>query len=153
MLRALIVVHRWVGVALCLLFLLWFPSGIGMMYWGFPSVTEADRLARAPVLDAGQVTLTPQVAARTLRLDPQRPDRIRLTTVDGRPAYRGGRGGRRVVYADTGNERGDVSASMRDRAAEAWTGRRVRDGALVAGAWPDAPAGPSLASGTSTPCA
>ena len=59
MLRVLIVLHRWVGVALCLLFLLWFPSGIGMMYWGFPSVTEADRLARAPALDAGQVTLTP----------------------------------------------------------------------------------------------
>ncbi len=81
MLRVLIVLHRWVGVALCLLFLLWFPSGIGMMYWGFPSVTEADRLARAPALDAGQVTLTPQAAARTLRLDPRRPDRMRLTTV------------------------------------------------------------------------
>lgn len=130
MLRVLIVVHRWVGVALCLLFLLWFPSGIGMMYWGFPSVTEADRLARAPVLDAGQVTLTPRAAARTLLLDPQRPDQIRLTTVDGRPAYRGGRDGRRVVYADTGKRRGDVSAIMRDRSAEAWTGQRVRDGVV-----------------------
>ncbi|MYK88303.1 MAG: hypothetical protein F4018_08125 [Acidobacteria bacterium] len=130
MLRVLIVLHRWVGVALCLLFLLWFPSGIGMMYWGFPSVTEADRLARAPALDAGQVTLTPQAAARTLRLDPRRPDRMRLTTVDGRPAYRGGRGGGRVVYADTGRVQGDVSANMRDRAAEAWTGQRVRDGVV-----------------------
>ena len=97
-----------------------------MMYWGFPSVNEADRLARAPALDAGQVTLTPQAAARTLRLDPRRPDRMRLTTVDGRPAYRGGR----VVYADTGRVQGDVSTNMRDRAAEAWTGQRVRDGVV-----------------------
>ena len=50
--RLLILVHRWLGVALCLLFLIWFPSGIGMMYWGFPDVTERDRLGRAPALDA-----------------------------------------------------------------------------------------------------
>ena len=37
--RSLILVHRWLGVALCLVFLLWFPSGIGMMYWDFPSVS------------------------------------------------------------------------------------------------------------------
>jgi hypothetical protein len=42
--RLAIVVHRWPGVSLCLFFLLWFPSGIGMMYWDFPSVTGADRL-------------------------------------------------------------------------------------------------------------
>ena len=44
--RTLIVVHRWLGVVLCLIFLLWFPSGIGMMYWDFPSVGRADRLER-----------------------------------------------------------------------------------------------------------
>ena len=38
-LRFLIFFHRWVGIALCLVFLLWFPSGIGMMYWGYPSVS------------------------------------------------------------------------------------------------------------------
>jgi hypothetical protein len=32
-------------VALCLLFLLWLPSGIGMMYWGMPAVTSQDRLS------------------------------------------------------------------------------------------------------------
>jgi len=50
--RSLIFVHRWLGVALSLFFLLWFPSGIGMMYWDFPSVTAADRLERARALDA-----------------------------------------------------------------------------------------------------
>ena len=50
--RSLIFIHRWLGVALCLLFLLWFPSGIGMMYFPMPSVTPAARLERLPVLDA-----------------------------------------------------------------------------------------------------
>ena len=51
--RFLITVHRWLGVSLCLLFLFWFPSGIGMMYWGMPAVSARDRLERAPVLDPG----------------------------------------------------------------------------------------------------
>jgi len=53
--RALIFVHRWLGVALCLIFLLWFPSGIGMMYWDFPSVGSADRLEHSPALDPSKV--------------------------------------------------------------------------------------------------
>ena len=50
--KALIFVHRWMGVSLCLLFLSWFASGIVLMYWDYPAVSEADRLSRAPVLDS-----------------------------------------------------------------------------------------------------
>ena len=57
--RTAIVVHRWLGVALCLLFLLWFMSGIGMMYWDFPSVTAADRLERSPRLRASAIAVDP----------------------------------------------------------------------------------------------
>jgi hypothetical protein len=41
--RALIFVHRWMGVLFCLLFLTWFASGIVMMYWQYPQVLAADR--------------------------------------------------------------------------------------------------------------
>ncbi len=34
--RSLIFVHRWLGVALSVVFLFWFVSGIVMMYWGMP---------------------------------------------------------------------------------------------------------------------
>ena len=68
--RALIFVHRWVGVTLCVLFLLWFASGIGMMYWGMPAVSAADRLSRAPALDAASVALTPQQAAEKVGMRP-----------------------------------------------------------------------------------
>ena len=60
--RSIIFVHRWLGVALCLFFLLWFPSGIGMMYWDFPSVKAADRLERSPALDPSTIRLSPAEA-------------------------------------------------------------------------------------------
>src|SRR5689334_4074071 len=102
--RLLLMIHRWVGVALCVLFLLWFPSGIGMMYWGMPSVTTEDRLQRAPSLDPSRIVLSPQEAAKKADADPS-PGQIRLNSFDGRPVYRfgGGRGGNStVIYADTG---------------------------------------------------
>src|SRR5438093_1278349 len=42
--RALVVLHRYLGVAVGLLMAVWFVSGIVMMYVGFPRLTEAERL-------------------------------------------------------------------------------------------------------------
>src|SRR5688572_20373366 len=119
--RAAIVVHRWLGVALCLVFLLWFPSGIGMMYWDFPGVTAADRLDRSPALDRSKVLLSPGEAFATLG-ELQAPTQIRLNTFDGRPVYRFRTGqGEHLVYADTGEEQLFVSDEMIQRVASAWT--------------------------------
>ena len=119
--RAAIVVHRWLGVALCLVFLLWFPSGIGMMYWDFPGVTAADRLERSPALDRSKVLLSPGEAFATLG-ELQAPTQIRLNTFDGRPVYRFRAGqGEHLVYADTGEEQLFVSDEMIQRVASAWT--------------------------------
>ncbi len=121
--RFAIAVHRWLGVALCLLFLIWFPSGIGMMYWDFPSVTPADRLERSPALNPSTVVLSPADAlARTAVA--AMPGDMRLNTFDGRPVYRIRVGGEEtVVYADTGEQQADVSREMMDRIAAAWTGQ------------------------------
>jgi len=43
----LILTHRTLGVTLCLLFLVWFVSGIVLMYCPFPAVEPENRLARA----------------------------------------------------------------------------------------------------------
>src|SRR5712692_9676866 len=64
--RSAIFVHRWLGVALCLVFLLGFLSGIGMMYWDYPDVSSADRLERAPALDPSAIKLSPQEAYAAL---------------------------------------------------------------------------------------
>jgi hypothetical protein len=123
--RSLIFVHRWLGVSLCLVFLLWFPTGIGMMYWDFPSVNAADRLARSPNLDPSTIALSP--AQAWAKLDtPSPPTRIRLNSFDGRPIYRFRFGeDDALVYADTGEEQVDVPRAMVDRVAAAWTGQQV----------------------------
>jgi hypothetical protein len=121
--RTLIFIHRWLGIALCVLFLIWFPSGIGMMYWTFPGVSAADRLERSPALDPAQVRLSPADAYATLQLA-EPPPQTRLNTFDGRPVYRFGAGrDQLIVYADTGEEQVEVSTLMVRRIAAAWTGQ------------------------------
>ena len=115
--------HRWLGVALCVVMLLWFPSGIGMMYWRFPEVTDADRLARAPALDPDTIRLSPAEAAVKAEMDGS-PGDLRLTTFDGRPAYRFF-GGAVTVYADTGDLQGEVSLDLVRRTAARWTGEPI----------------------------
>ena len=132
--RTLIFVHRWIGVALSVIFLLWFASGIVMMYWTFPSVSATDRLERLPILDPERVTLSAAAAAATLG-ESRPPGQVRLTSFDGRPAYRfgggrggGGRGGGWImVYADDGTRADAVDDALVDRAAAAWTKRPVRE--------------------------
>ena len=128
--RALIFVHRWLGIALCLLFLLWFPSGIGMMYFPMPSVTPAARFDRLPILQSSKVTVSPGGAAEKLGVD---PEDLTLTSFDGRPAYRvgGGRGGGGpVLYADTGEEQGEVPTELVQRLASTWTRQPVSSAAV-----------------------
>jgi PepSY-associated transmembrane protein len=120
-LRSLLVLHRWLGVALCLFFLLWFPSGIGMMYWDFPSVTAADLVERSSALNPASIRLSPADAyARAGARQP--PAQVRLSTVDGRPVYRF-RSGRAetVVYADNGEPSHEASVDQMLRIAAAWS--------------------------------
>lgn len=121
--RALIFVHRWLGVGLCSIFLLWFPSGIAMMYWDFPSVSPEDRLDRSGSLQAASIAFSPEQAYAALGAAPPPAD-VRLNTLDGRPVYRF-RSGRAdsVVYADTGEPQRETTREMRDCIAAAWTGQ------------------------------
>jgi hypothetical protein len=129
--RAAIFVHRWLGVALCLFFLIWFPSGIGMIYWGFPEVAADDRLERSPALDRSSIRLSPAEAMAALQ-ERRMPDQIRLNTFDGRPVYRIRMGrDERVVYADTGPTRADVSKELMARVASAWTGQPASAAAIT----------------------
>src|SRR5262245_21743388 len=48
--RALVILHRYLGIAVGLLMAVWFVSGIVMMYVGFPRLTETERVrALAPI--------------------------------------------------------------------------------------------------------
>lgn len=56
MMRALTQIHRWLGVPLCLVFAMWFASGIVMHFVPFPSLTEAERIAGLAAIDVARVT-------------------------------------------------------------------------------------------------
>jgi uncharacterized iron-regulated membrane protein len=60
--RWLYLVHRWLGIAVCLFFVLWFISGMVMMYVGYPKLTEAERLRHLPALDPAAALLAPEQA-------------------------------------------------------------------------------------------
>jgi hypothetical protein len=121
--RIAVAVHRWLGVGLCGLFLLWFASGLGMLVWDFPGVTSGDRLARSPAVDASTVAVS--MADAHARLGSTMPvARVRLGVFDRRPVYRFDIAGReRVVYADTGEPQSGISTAALARVASAWTGR------------------------------
>src|ERR1044072_9176094 len=82
--RALIFAHRWLGGALSAILMLWFASGIVMLYRNYPSVTVRDRLNHLPVLDPSQIKLSAEEAFAALGPDGQ-PAHVLLTSFDGRP--------------------------------------------------------------------
>ena len=98
--RLLIYTHRWLGIAGSLLFVVWFVSGIVMMYAGMPSLTTAERLSRVSALDLSRARLDVSEAAVRVGVAPRQ---IVVGMLGDRPVYRfTGAGGVTTVYADTG---------------------------------------------------
>lgn len=50
--RYLITIHRILGTVLSILFLMWFATGLVMIYHHYPSVSDTDRLAHTACLDS-----------------------------------------------------------------------------------------------------
>lgn len=63
--RAIVFVHKWLGITLALLFLMWFVTGLVLYYVPFPNLTQAERRAglQPLTLKAG-CCLTAEEAAR-----------------------------------------------------------------------------------------
>jgi hypothetical protein len=97
-------IHRWLGIGMCLIFALWFASGIVMMYVEYPELTEQERLTALPPLNTSQVQLTPIEAASSI-ISERSFLSVNLLMVLGRPAYQytSVRGSQYTVFADTGD--------------------------------------------------
>lgn len=125
--RSLILAHRYLGIALGVLVVVWFASGI-VMIWagGMPAVGAEMLLERLPAIDLSKVDLTLSDAIERVQAGAGgRGGRgARLTTVMERPAYRVGA---RTVFADTGEimseitpeEAGEVAARFAGVSADA----------------------------------
>lgn len=108
--RWLYLIHRWIGIATCLLFAIWFLSGVVMMYVGFPALTETERRAMLPAIEGQQVRLTPTEALaaagqgawpRSLRLEMLLEEPVyRITTWDSAHLTVSARDGRRIAGID-----------------------------------------------------
>ena len=96
-----ILLHRYLGIVLGLFVLVWFLSGIAMIYaGGMPELTPELRLERMPPIDFARVHLTPTDALARAGLT--RPGQIILFTILDRPAYRIGTREPTTVFADNG---------------------------------------------------
>jgi uncharacterized iron-regulated membrane protein len=98
--RWLYLLHRWLGIALCLVMALWFLSGMVMLYVGYPKLTAEEQAAGLPPLALEQccVPLAEAVAAAG---GPQAaPAPWRLSSVAGEPRYLFGDGRRAALAVD-----------------------------------------------------
>lgn len=79
--------HRWLGIALGTMVLLWFLSGLVMLFVARPEFSETERLASLPHIDAKQVRISPLAAWQALGLSGA-PESIRLDASGNQPTYR-----------------------------------------------------------------
>jgi hypothetical protein len=129
--RLVIFVHRYLGIPMSLVFVVWFVSGIVMIYAGGMPVLSADeRLAGLEGIEFDQLRHSPADAALAAGLDS--PRSIKLRTVLGRPAYRfGGFGGDTTVFADTGELLEPVDSELARGVAAQFTGRAASEFSFV----------------------
>lgn len=129
----LIWLHKWLGVVLCLFFAMWFASGIVLYYVPFPELTETERLAGLPPIEAGSdCCLGPNQAARQAGLH---IDAARLGMLAGAPVWRilvtppdaaeGQAAHWRMLDARTGTLLPALDATGAAAVAEAFSGRHA----------------------------
>ena len=95
--------HRWLGIAMCLIFFLWFASGIVMIFVQYPQFTESERLENSFPLEFSRINLSPSEALGLASVTSM-PRNLKLVNVIGRPAYQfiSQTRGYTTVFADDG---------------------------------------------------
>lgn len=120
--RWLYIFHRWTGIVLCLLFAIWFVSGVVMMYVPFPSFRAPEQIEAAPPIDWTRVRVGPDAALAVLQ-EREFPSEMRLDMMIGEPVYRFVTAdGRRAVSAATGKEIVSIGAQQAGAIASALVG-------------------------------
>src|SRR5262245_30926622 len=85
MTRALILLHRWLGVAFCLFFAMWFATGIVMHFVPFPALTEEERFGGLAPVDVHDIRHGPAEAVAASAI--KDIERVRLLQRSDGPVY------------------------------------------------------------------
>ncbi|NKB35154.1 MAG: hypothetical protein GKR91_18815 [Pseudomonadales bacterium] len=118
-----ILLHRYLGIGLALVFVVWFASGFAIIYTGgMPTLSQNERLSRLPDLDLESVAISPLRAQQLARAS----SIPKLTTIMERPAYQFASRDGRVVFADDGTVLSNAMISSR-RIVAAFTGATDSD--------------------------
>jgi uncharacterized iron-regulated membrane protein len=83
--RALILLHRWLGVSFCLLFAMWFATGMVMHFVPFPALTETERIEELAPIDLSHRLRGPAEAVQSSSI--QDAARVRLLQRSDGPVY------------------------------------------------------------------
>jgi PepSY-associated TM region len=112
--------HRWAGVALCLLFAIWFASGAVLHFVSFPALSVAERHAGSEPIDMARLRVEPSDALAKV---PAATD-LRLVSVAGRPVYlaQGVTGAWAGIAGDDGEVLPLVSVGIATTVAERFAG-------------------------------
>lgn len=116
--RTLYLLHRYLGIGLCALFVIWFISGIAMLYVRMPILYPEERFSLLEPIPLERIAVSPAEAARAV--DPSvAPRRIRVGELDERPVYHLLFPDRpwSTVFADTGVPVSGVDKAMAARLA------------------------------------
>lgn len=111
MMGAIVLLHRWLGIAFCLLFAMWFATGIVMHFVPFPALTEAERFAGLLPLEPGKVrvAVADAVAASAIA----DATRVRLLQRDDGPVFVvSGPSRTRALHAFDGRDASVTSADV-----------------------------------------
>lgn len=98
--RPIATAHRWLGIALGLVFALWFASGTVLSFVPFPSLGRWERISGGDRISADRVAVAPATAV--LAAGTAAIDQLRLISVAGQPRY---------VFSLAGQELVSVSAA------------------------------------------
>jgi hypothetical protein len=140
--RQIFLLHRWLGIVLCLFFAAWFVSGIFMMYVEYPQLDKQERLSGAQALNFSTAGINAAEAVAklsaadyecnaTLReilcspsASPAVPiiaERVRLAMLLGRPVYYVkalGTARSRGVFADNGEILEIANSTLGERVSQ-----------------------------------
>ncbi|OAF10618.1 hypothetical protein AYJ54_10085 [Bradyrhizobium centrolobii] len=131
MMGVIVLLHRWLGIAFCLLFAMWFATGIVMHFVPFPSLTEAERVAGlAPLESTAAVVAVADAVAASGVTDARR---VRLIQRSDGPVYIVSNSLRmRAVHTSDGADAAVTSPDIALAIARDHAGRRGLDATRAA---------------------